>query len=166
MIFLDLIPKSAYAALIAVLMVTTVKLHWDKSGLEVDVQVGKTTIAQLEGAIDKANAKSAEISESLTRKVLDAQLLARRREATLLADAAATNNALDSLRLSTTAARTAYRLSGPATTAQYQYADTGYELLDLCSEELVRVSAAADGHSSDVQMMLEAWPKSSEQSRQ
>ena len=159
MIFLDLIPKSAYAALIAVLMVTTVKLHWDKSGLEVDVQVGKTTIAQLEGAIDKANAKSAEISESLTRKVLDAQLLARQREATLLADAAATNDALDSLRLSTAAARSAFRLSGPTATASYLYADTGLDLLDICAKEYSELAAKADGHSSDVQMMIDAWPK-------
>ena len=156
--FLDLIPKSAYAALIAVLMVTTVKLHWDKSGLEVDVQVGKTTIAQLEGAIYKANAKSAEISESLTRKVLDAQLLARKREATLLADAAATNDALDSLRLSTSKARAIYRLSGPTATTSYQYADTGYELLDLCAKEYSDLAAKADGHSSDVQTLIDAWP--------
>ena len=157
--FLDLIPKSAYAALIAVLMVTTVKLHWDKSGLVVDVQVGKTTIAQLEGAIDKANAKSAEISESLTRKVLDAQLLAKQREATLLADARDTNAALDSLRLSTSAARATYRLSGPTATTSYLYADTGLDLLDICAKEYSDLAAKADGHSSDVQMMIDAWPK-------
>jgi hypothetical protein len=159
MIFLDLIPNSAYAALIAVLMVTTVKLHWDKSGLVVDVAVGKTTIAQLEGAIDKANAKSAQISATLTTQVLKAQNDAKKREATLLADARDTNAALDSLRLSTSIARSAFRLSGPATTAQYQYADTGYDLLDLCTTDLVRVSTAADGHVSDLKMMIDAWPK-------
>lgn len=159
MIFLDLIPKSAYAALIAVLMVTTVKLHWDKSGLVVDVAVGQVKIAQLEGAISQANAKSAEISESLTRKVLDAQLLAKQREATLLADARATSDALDSLRLSTSKARATYRLSGPAATASYQYADTGLDLLDICAKEYSDLAAKADGHSSDVQMMIDAWPK-------
>ena len=159
MSFLDLIPKSAYAALIAVMTVTTVKLHWDKSGLVVDVAVGKTTIAQLEGAIDKANAKSAQISATLTTQVLKAQNDAKKREATLLADARDTNAALDSLRLSTSIARSAFRLSGPATTAQYQYADTGYDLLDLCTTDLVRVSTAADGHVSDLKMMIDAWPK-------
>ena len=49
MIF-DLIPKSAYAALIIVLAATSVKLHWDKSGLVVDIEVGRAKIAQLEGA--------------------------------------------------------------------------------------------------------------------
>ena len=157
MILLDLIPKSAYAALIAVLMVTTVKLHWDRSGLVVDVAVGKTQIAQLEGAIDKANAKSAEISESLTRKVLDAQLLARQREATLLADARDTNAALDSLRLSTATARTAYRLSGPTTTTQYL--DASLDALDNCSKEYSDLAAVTDGYASDIQTLVEAWPK-------
>ena len=158
MSFLDLIPKSAYAALIAVLMVTTVKLHWDKSGLEVDVQVGKTTIAQFEGAISQANAKSAQISATLTTQVLKAQNDAKKREATLLADARDTNNALDSLRLSTAAARTTFRLSGPTATTSYQYADTGYELLDLCAKEYSDLAAKADGHSSDVQTLIDAWP--------
>ena len=161
MIFLDLIPKSAYAALVAVLMVTTVKLHWDKSGLVVDVAVGKTAIAQLEGAIDKANAKSAEISATLTTQVLKAQNDAKKREATLLADARDTNAALDSLRLSTSTARTSYRLSGPTATASYQYADTGYELFDQCSGELVALAKASDGHASDVKMMIDAWPMQS-----
>jgi hypothetical protein len=156
--FLDLIPKSAYAALIAVLMVTTVKLHWDKTGLVLDVQVGKTKVAQLETSIATANAKSAEVSESLTRKVLDAQFAAQRRETALLADISSANAALASLRLSTAATRTSYRLSGPTTTTQYQYADTGYELLDLCTTDLVRVSTAADGHVSDLKMMIDAWP--------
>ena len=161
MSFLDLIPKSAYAALIAVLMVTTVKLHWDKSGLVVDVAVGQVKIAQLEGAIDKANAKSAQISATLTTQVLKAQNDAKKREATLLADARDTNAALDSLRLSTSKARAPYRLSGPAATTSYLYADTGYELLDLCTTDLVRVSAAADGHISDLKMMIDAWPMKS-----
>ena len=156
--FLDILPKSAYAALIAVLMVTTVKLHWDKTGLVLDVQVGKTKVAQLETSIATANAKSAEVSESLTRKVLDAQFAAQRRETALLADISSVNAALASLRLSTAATRTAFRLSGPTTTTQYQYADTGYELLDQCAGELTRISAAADGHSNDVQMMIQAWP--------
>lgn len=47
---LDLIPRSAMAALIAILVVTSLKLHWDKNGLIVDVQVGKTQIAQLKEA--------------------------------------------------------------------------------------------------------------------
>ena len=161
MILLDLIPKSAYAALIAVLMVTTVKLHWDKSGLVVDVAVGKTTIAQLEGAIYKANAKSAEISESLTRKVLDAQLQAKQREAVLAAEKHDLDTALDSLRLSTSKARASYRLSGPTATASYQYADTGLDLLDICAKEYSELAAKADGHSSDVKMMIDAWPMQS-----
>ena len=70
---LDLIPKSAMALLIAVLMVTTVKLHWDKNGLVADVQIGKTQIAQLEGAIANANVKAITLTAELTNKVLKAQ---------------------------------------------------------------------------------------------
>jgi septation ring formation regulator EzrA len=158
MIFLDLIPKSAYAALIAVLMVTTVKLHWDKSGLVVDVAVGKTTIAQLEGAIDKANAKSAQISATLTTQVLKAQNDAKKREATLLADARDANNALDSLRLSTASTRAAYRLSGPTATASYQQFSASLDALDQCAKEYSDVAAVADQYGSDIQTLVAAWP--------
>jgi len=156
---LDFIPKSAMALLIAVLMVTTVKLHWDKSGLVVDVAVGKTTIAQLETAIATANATAATQTAALTNQVLKAQNDAKKRETVLLADAAATNDALDSLRLSTSKARSTYRLSGPATTTRYQYADTGLDLLDICAKEYSDLAAKADGHVSDLQMMQDAWPK-------
>jgi hypothetical protein len=158
MMFLALIPKTAMAALIAVLAVTTFKLHWDKAGLVVDIEVGRAKIAQLESAIDTANAKSAEVSASLTKKVLDAQLFAKKRETALLADAAATNDTLDSLRLSTSKARASYRLSGPSATTSYQYADTGLDLLDICAKEYSELAAKADGHASDVKTLIDAWP--------
>ena len=154
---LDLIPKSAYAVLIAVLMVTTVKLHWDKKGLIVDVQVGKTQIAQLEGAIDKANAESAIQTAALTTQVLKAQNDAKKREATLRADVVATSDALDSLRLSTSTARSSYRLSGPTTTTQYL--DASLDALDSCSKEYSDLAAVTDGYASDIQTLVEAWPK-------
>ena len=156
---LDLIPKSAYAALIAVLMVTTVKLHWDKSGLIVDVAVGKTTIAELETSIEKAKVKTITLTAELTNQVLKAQNDAKKREATLLADAAATNDALDSLRLSTSKARATYRLSGPTATSSYQYADTGLDLLDICAKEYSDLAAKSDGHVSDIKTLIQAWPK-------
>jgi hypothetical protein len=156
---LDFIPKTALAVLIVILTVLNLKAHWSVNSLTAEVANGKTQIAQLEGAIDKANAKSAEISETLTRKVLDAQSTARKREAALLADAAATNDALDSLRLSTSKARAAYRLSGPAATTSYQYADTGLDLLDICAKEYSDLAAKADGHASDVETLITAWPE-------
>ena len=156
---LDLIPKSAMALLIAVLMVTTVKLHWDKNGLVADVQIGKTQIAQLEGAIANANVKAITLTAELTNQVLKAQNDAKKREAVLLADAAATNDALDSLRLSTSKARATYRLSGPTATASYQYADTGLDLLDQCAKEYSDLAAKADGHVSDIKTLIDSWPK-------
>ena len=148
------------AALIAVLMVTTIKLHWDKNGLVADIQVGKTTIAQLEGAIDKANAESAIQTAALTTQVLKATNDAKKREVILLADAAATSDALDSLRLSTSQARAAYRLSGPTATASYLTEDAGLDLLDSCAKEYSDLAAIADRHVSDIQTLIAAWPTS------
>jgi hypothetical protein len=155
---LDFIPKTALVAAVVVLTLTNLKAHWDSNNLTADVANGKARIAQLEGAIDKANAKSAEISESLTRKVLDAQVKAKQREATILADAAATSDALDSLRLSTSQARAAYRLSGPTATASYLDPTTGLDLLDICAKEYSDLAAKADGHVSDIQTVIAAWP--------
>lgn len=157
--FFDLIPKSAYAALIAVLMVTTVKLHWDKNGLVADVQIGKTHIAQLETAIATANAEAATQAATLTTQVLKAQNDAKKREAILAADKHDLSDALDSLRLSTSKARATYRLSGPAATTSYFDPTTGYDLLDLCAERYSDLAAKADGHANDVKTLMDAWPR-------
>ena len=155
---LDLLPKSAMALLIAVLMVTTVKLHWDKNGLVADVQIGKTQIAQLEGAIANANVKAITLTAELTNKVLKAQNDAKKREDVLVAEKHDLDSALDSLRLSTSKARATYRLSGPTATTSYQYADTGLNLLDICAKEYSDLAAKSDGHVSDIQTLISAWP--------
>lgn len=153
----DLIPKSALAAAIVVLLATSAKLQWDKHGLLLSQAADKVQIAQLEGAIDKANAKSAMEAVTLTNQVLKAQNDAKKREATLRADAVAANNALDSLRLATSQARATYRLSGPTTTTQYL--DASLDALDSCSKEYSDLAAVTDGYASDIQTLVEAWPK-------
>ena len=154
---LDLIPKSAMALLIAVLMVTTVKLHWDKNGLVADVQIGKTQIAQLEGAIANANVKAITLTAELTNKVLKAQNDAKKREAVLVAEKHDLDTALDSLRLSTAVARRNFKLSGP--TATSAYIDASLDALDQCSQRYSEVAADADRYGSNLQTLIDAWPK-------
>lgn len=155
---LDFVPKSAMAVLIALLAVTSFKLHWDKNGLIVDVAVGKTQIAQLEGAIDKANATAATETAALTNQVLKAQNEAKKREATLLADATAAKSALDRLRVSTSQARATYSLTEVPTYASTQLTDTALQLLDQCSERYTVLAATTDRYTSYIQEVTQAWP--------
>lgn len=155
---LDFIPKSAMAVAIVILTATSVKLHWDKNGLIVDIAVGKTQIAQLEGAIDKANATAAIQTATLTKKVLDAQNAAKKREVILLADAESAKSALDGLRMSTSQARSTFNLAHVPSYASTELTDTVLKLLDQCSERYTSVAAIADQHASDVKTLVDAWP--------
>lgn len=54
------------------------------------------------------------------------------------------------------------RLAQAPVEALREYADTVGELYGECEAELVETAAKADGHASDVQLMLEAWPEESD----
>lgn len=53
------------------------------------------------------------------------------------------------------------RIAAASRTAVDEYAATAGELLSACTAEYQRVAISADGHATDAQMMLEAWPRQS-----
>ena len=119
---LDFVPKSAMAVFIVVLMATTVKLHWDKNGLVIDIEKGKTTIAQLKeqhattvavAAVDLAVANQQHrIKEQSLQVAFDAE----RAKANATRINIATERDALRVRLSNAADTTnpTFRLSGPA----------------------------------------------------
>lgn len=155
---LDLIPKSAYAVVVAVLMATSCKVHWDNQGLVVDISKEKVTVAELKGAIKSADAKAATQSAELTKKVLEAQNAAKKREAVLLADAKSANSALDGLRLSIAASKSSYSLANISTYAGSELSNTSLDLLGQCSERYATLAAETDRYVSYIQEVTQAWP--------
>lgn len=84
---------------------------------------------------------------------------ARTREKSLLADAAGARSELDRLRLAIS--RATRRDPVPSTTApaETQPADPVAELLGTCAAEVQELAGAADAHASDVQTLIESWPR-------
>lgn len=68
-----LIPRWAYAALIAMLAATSCKFKWDKDGLALEVEKHKVAAAQLEAtqqaALAQATAKARDTEQALVAKV-------------------------------------------------------------------------------------------------
>jgi hypothetical protein len=155
---LALIPKSAYAVVIAMLMATSCSLHWDNQGLVVDIAKEKVVVADLKAAIKTADAKAAAESATLTKKVLEAQNAAKKREAILLADAKSANTALDGLRLSIATAKSSYNIANVPTYASTELTDTSLKLLDQCSERYTVLAATTDIYASYIQEVTQAWP--------
>lgn len=60
-VLFDLIPKWLLAAIVVALSATSCKLHWDKSGLVVDIEKARTSIAQLKQEHSDTVAKAAEV---------------------------------------------------------------------------------------------------------
>ncbi|AXF52876.1 MAG: protein of unknown function DUF2514 [Bacteriophage sp.] len=53
------------------------------------------------------------------------------------------------------------RIAAASRAAVDEYAATAGELLSACTAEYQRMAISADGHATDAQMMLEAWPRQS-----
>ncbi len=70
---LALIPRWAYAALIAMLAATSCKFKWDKDGLALEVEKHKVAAAQLQAqqqaALARATAKARDTEQALVAKV-------------------------------------------------------------------------------------------------
>jgi len=81
---------------------------------------------------------------------------AARREGRLRADARNAAAALQRLRDSIGTTVYTGQTPGDATTARTSPVG---ELLEACGRELVEVGRAADGHVSDLQTLIQAWPR-------
>jgi hypothetical protein len=156
---LDLIPKWVWAALVVALSATSCKLQWDSRNLHIEIEKGKTYVAQLETAIAKSNAASAAQHAENEARARAAEEDARKRQVALAADAANARTELDRLRATVSAQTPAgLRASGTNLAPGLDYADPYPELFLQCVDRYAAVAANADGHASDVKTLMAAWP--------
>lgn len=157
---LDLVPKWVWAALVATLAATSCKLKWDNGQLTIEIEKGKTYVAQLESSISKGNAAAeAKLAEN-ERKARAAEQAASARAVAFARDAAAVASERDGLRLAVsnyTAARLA--ASAKSLAPGLDYPDPIPELFLQCTQRYGGLAAKADGHVNDVQALMDAWPK-------
>lgn len=141
-----LIPRWAYAALIAMLAATSCKFKWDKDGLALEVEKHKVAAAQLEAsqqaALAQATAKARDTEQALVAKV---ETIQEESHAQLTALARQRDDLRQRLRHEQANAATARLVSSTATVAATAEAATGsdrpefsYELGDRLISEAER----------------------------
>jgi hypothetical protein len=86
----------------------------------------------------------------------EALRLAAKRQSALANDLAGARNALVGLH---GASDSALRSASDSHGACLATATAQRDVLDFCSTRLVEVGAAADAHASDVQTLIDSWPK-------
>ena len=92
----------------------------------------------------------------LRAQVMEAQEDARKREETLVADAAAAGRAADGLRDEISGLRRG--LSAATAEANRRTADAALDVFQQCADEYRAVAQAADQHASDAVTLDQAWP--------
>ena len=104
--------------------------------------------------INEARKADAAMREQIRR----AQEDARKREETLVADAAAAGRAADGLRSEIAGIRRG--LSAATAEANRRTADAALDVFQQCADEYRAVAQAADQHASDAVTLDQAWPAS------
>ena len=127
-----MVPRWAYAALIAMLAATSCKFKWDKDGLALEVEKHKVAAAQLEAsqqaALAQATAKARDTEQALVAKV---ETIQEESNAQITALARQRDDLRQRLRAAATAAVTARSLSGPASVAAAAEAAAGSDRPEL-----------------------------------
>lgn len=157
---LDLVPRWLLMAIVAMLAATSCKLKLENGQLSIEIEKGKTHVASLETTLARVNEASAAQSADNERRARAAESAAKDREQRLVADAGRARAELGRLR-DAVASYTAPRLAaGAAAIAPgLDAADPFAELFLQCTSRYAEVARAADGHASDVQTLIDAWPK-------
>lgn len=148
-----LIPLPIISALLAAALAFATAWQaqsWRYERLIAEQQAGQA----LQLAQSHADARAAQAA--LDAKYQGALNDARRRETSLRESAAAARAESDGLRQ--LAADTARRLAAAPATAVLDYAATASGLLADCSAAYQGLAATADGHTSDVRTLMQAWP--------
>lgn len=125
--------------------VTTLKLEHQKSA----TRVAELHVLALKQANDKFDRMQKEKDHAIERASI--------RAATNANALAAARADLDGLRRDLSDART--RIAAAPVAALREYANTVSDLYGECEAELTETAAKATGHASDVQMILDAFPK-------
>ena len=126
---------------------------WQANTYTRQIAVIQTEYAQAQHrAVEVAHAETIRLAE----KAQSAQRTAEARRRSLAADHAGAVSELERLRLAAdSASRSCEGATGPNTAP----ADTVTELFGECAQALTDMGLAADRHSLDVRMLLEAWPR-------
>lgn len=145
---LSLVPRWAYAALIAMLAATSCKFKWDKDGLALEVEKLKSAAAQLEAqqqdALAKATAKARDTEQALVARV---ETIQEESHAQLTALAAQRDALRRRLRHEQANAATARLMSGAASVATVAEAAAGSDRPELSGQagyDLVSEAYRAD----------------------
>ena len=124
------------------------------ANLKLDYQKRATRAAELHVlALQKANAKFDLMQKEKDHAIERASI----RAATNANALAAARVELDGLRSNLSDARA--RIAAAPVAALREYANTVSDLYGECEAELTETAAKATGHASDVQMILDAYPK-------
>ena len=125
--------------------IATLKLEHQKSA----TRVAELHVLALKQAHDKFDRMQKEKDHAIERASI--------RAATNANALAAARADLDGLRRDLSDART--RIAAAPVAALREYANTVSDLYGECEAELTETAAKATGHASDVQMILDAFPK-------
>ena len=118
---------------------------------------GESTVrAEWQSATAAANQEARRLEQARQRRADEAAKLAAARTNRLAADNRRARSELDRLRSAVSTAKPAGEQSCAAAD---QRADTLGKLLIESGELLAELARAADGHASDVRLLLEAWPQ-------
>ena len=159
MTFLDLVPKWIWAALVAMLAATSCKLKLDNSGLSIEIEKGKTHVAQLKTAISESNTRAQKTALAHESKAREAEAAARSRERVLAADARTARTELDGLRAAAASYSLRPRLAANPLAPGLDAPDLFPELFLDCGRRYKDVAGEADQWKSDAIKLHEAWPK-------
>lgn len=141
-----------YTHLIAALVGAVIAAKVQDWRMDAQLSQLKTEYATAQAqAVEKAHAETIRLQERTDA----AQRLARKRQSALAADAAGSRDALVSM--SHTADDALRRAEGSHATCLATAVAQGI-VLGQCTTRLQQVASDADGHASDVQTLIEAWP--------
>jgi hypothetical protein len=157
---LNLLPKWFWAALVVALSATSCKLKWDNGQLSIDIEKGKTYVAQLETNIAKSNEIAAAQATRFEQQARTAEQERNKREKVILADSTRAKSELERLRSVVASSGSIYRLTAKSDSSPiFDYSDTLGNLLLSCSTEYLNLAAKSDGHVNDLKTLMDAWPK-------
>lgn len=159
--YLDLIPKWAIAAALAVFALMFTGQNIKTRNLTLELSHANTNIAQLKASISEGNERASAQAAKFEAAARAAEQDRTKREKTLVADADSARRALAGLRESVSKANSSYGLRAGKTTIapSLDPADTVSELLVSCSERYIGVAAEADRWVNEVTTLRQAWPK-------
>ena len=157
---LDLIPApyrlAAKVAVVALVVAALFGTGWSNGAGHVQSQwaaaAAKATAAQL-----VAEQAARQREHQLIDQLRKAQSDAAQREKTLQLAAASAGDASDKLRIAINTIRNG--LPGNTIDTCRSTSDTALAVLSQCADQYRAVAAAADGHASDTQTLIEAWPR-------